>query len=67
MKNYQYRSFRAEVERQILKLVNKGWEARRIQCWLLNKVISCGTGSVTGTQLGELLDMVPGYDWRAAG
>lgn len=66
MKNYQYRSFRAEVERQILKLVNKGWNTQQIQNWLLARLISCGSGSITGDQLGELLDMIPGRRYRAA-
>ena len=67
MRGYQYRSFRAEMERQILKMVNKGWDTQQIQSWLLARVISCGSVSVTGAQLGELLDMVPGHEQFAAG
>lgn len=66
MRTYQYRKFREEVEKQIRKQVNNGWEPDKIQFWLLTRIISMGSGSITGTQIGELMDMIPG-EYRIAG
>ena len=66
MRTYQYRKFREEVEEQIRKQVNNGWEPDKIQFWLLTRIISIGSGSITGTQIGELMDMIPG-EYRIAG
>lgn len=66
MRTYQYRKFREEVEEQIRKQVNNGWEPDKIQFWLLTRIISMGSGSITGTQIGELMDMIPG-EYRIAG
>lgn len=66
MRTYQYRKFQEEVEKQIRKMVNNGWEPDKIQFWLLTRIISMGSGSITGTQIGELMDMIPG-EYRIAG
>lgn len=66
MRTYQYRKFQEEVEKQIRKMVNNGWKPDKIQFWLLTRIISMGSGSITGTQIGELMDMIPG-EYRIAG
>ncbi len=66
MRTYQYRKFQEEVEKQIRKQVNRGWTPEKIQFWLLTRIISMGSGSITGTQIGELMDMIPG-EYRIAG
>lgn len=66
MRTYQYRKFREEVEKQIRKQVNRGWTPEELRFWLLTRIISMGSDSITGTQIGELMDMIPG-EYRIAG
>lgn len=67
MRVNRYRGFRAETENQIRKMANKGYSPAQIRHWLLARTISIGTESITGNQIGELMDMVPGEYYHAAG
>lgn len=64
MRVYRYRKFREETEKQIMKMINKGRSRDQIRDWLLDQVVN--SEGVTGPQMGELLNLIPGI-YRAAG